>query len=315
MSAGLAYTTSDLHTVASNIGFTEGPVWTDDGRLFVTSVSRGLLYEVFLDGRPAEPAVETGGGPNGMTLAPDGTLWITQNGGEVMPTRSELPAAPSLQAWHPGADRKPRMVSTTTDLTSPSDCTFDSNCLWFTDPNGHGFGDDALPGRVFRYDTTTHQLDVMLDDVYFPNGIAFGADPSHLYVAETARNRVSRFRFGDGHLINDTPADGFAVETPDGLAVDEAGGLWVAGSKSGLLTHFDVDGRVTDELDVGKGTMPTSVCFAGPTLDTLVVTAAKGGRVLALSIDTAGLSTPRSARAALLSPEAETTDSNGGDQR
>ncbi len=71
-------------TLAENIGFTEGPVWTTDGRLFVTSVSRGALYEGFLDGRPAVAAAETGGGPNGMTLGYDGQLWITQNGGDVM---------------------------------------------------------------------------------------------------------------------------------------------------------------------------------------------------------------------------------------
>ena len=35
-------------TLASGLGFTEGPVWTRDHRLLVTSVSRGVVHEIDL---------------------------------------------------------------------------------------------------------------------------------------------------------------------------------------------------------------------------------------------------------------------------
>ena len=54
-------------TLAAGIGFTEGPLWTSDGRLLVTSMSRGLIYQfdwADLGLAPWEPsaAYETGGG-------------------------------------------------------------------------------------------------------------------------------------------------------------------------------------------------------------------------------------------------------------
>ncbi|QSE85724.1 SMP-30/gluconolactonase/LRE family protein [Rhodococcus koreensis] len=295
-------TVEDGLTLAENIGFTEGPVWTTDGRLFVTSVSRGALYEVFLDGQPAVAVAETGGGPNGMTLGCDGRLWITQNGGEAMPTRSQLHTTPSIQVWDHHAPAAPRTILSE-NVHAPSDCAFGPDgALWFTDPNGHGFGDAALPGRVWRYDPAADHATVILDDVFFPNGIAFGTSPEHLYVAETARDRVRRYVVTASTATVDHDFPEITVPTPDGITVDARGGLWVAGSKSGTVTYFDPAGQLREQLAIGKGTMPTSVCFAGAALDRLIVTVAKGGRVLAFAVDTPGLPTPPAAVPIVSSP-------------
>ncbi|NGP08034.1 SMP-30/gluconolactonase/LRE family protein [Rhodococcus sp. 14C212] len=288
----ISRTVHDGLTLGKNIGFTEGPVWTTDGRLFVTSVSRGALYEIFLDGRPAVAVAETGGGPNGMTLGCDGRLWITQNGGGAMPTRSQLPVSPSIQVWDHRAAAAPSTIFNGR-VHAPSDCTFGPDgALWFTDPNGHGFGSAALPGRVWRYDPAADHASVVLDDVFFPNGIAFGPDPEHLYVAETARNRVRRYVVTAHSATVDHDFPQITVSTPDGITIDAQGGLWVAGSKSGKVTYFDSTGQMCEQLAIGVGAMPTSVCFAGDALDRLIVTVAKGGRVLAFPVETSGLPTP-----------------------
>ncbi|MDZ4278104.1 MAG: SMP-30/gluconolactonase/LRE family protein, partial [Dehalococcoidia bacterium] len=64
--------------VAKELGFTEGPVWTRDGRLLVTSISHGVVYEAG-SGKPRVVA-ETKGGPNGMAEGGDRVLYVTQNG-------------------------------------------------------------------------------------------------------------------------------------------------------------------------------------------------------------------------------------------
>lgn len=277
-------------TVARTLGFTEGPVWTPSGRLFVTSVNRGILYEVFLDDRAPRAVAETGGGPNGMTLGTDGALWVTQNGGSAMPSRSLLEAQPCLQRVRPAA-RSVETVSSPIALDAPSDCVADQNGrIWFTDPDGHEFGSDARPGRVLRYDPATGVLESLTDDVYFPNGIALGPHGG-LYVAETARDRVTLFDVTEQGLRRDTSFR-LAVESPDGLAFDAGGGLWVAGSRSGRVSYFGIDGTLKTTLDIGSGSMPTSVCFAGPEMRTLIITVAKGGRVLALDVDVPGLRVP-----------------------
>jgi len=86
----------EYREIASDIGFTEGPLWVD-GRLLVTSVSRGLVYEVSLDGDGAAVYCETGGGPNGLSADAEGTVWVAQNGGVTVPSKSTRPVRPGLQ--------------------------------------------------------------------------------------------------------------------------------------------------------------------------------------------------------------------------
>lgn len=290
-----------FRTLAHTLGFTEGPVWTPSGRLFVTSVNRGIVYEVFLDGRTSVAIAETGGGPNGMTLGSDGALWVTQNGGHAMPSRSLLPTKPGLQRVRiDTATVSP--IPAIVGLTSPSDSVADDRGrIWFTDPDGHSFGADARPGRVLCHEITTGKTEIVAEDVYFPNGIAIDPDGRALYVAETARDRVTRFMLTQ-HGIRRDDTFNLRVGTPDGLAVDARGGIWVAGSRSGQVSYFDADGKKVTALDVGAGTMPTSVCFAGPGLGTLVITVAKGGRVLGIDVDTPGLPVPTRVSSTLAPP-------------
>src|ERR1700732_2572637 len=71
--------TYELQEVAGGLGGLEGPVWTSTGSLVVTSLSRGLLYQIGDDG--PELLAETGGGPNGLAAGPDGSIWGGPNGG------------------------------------------------------------------------------------------------------------------------------------------------------------------------------------------------------------------------------------------
>jgi gluconolactonase len=68
---------------------------------------------------------------------------------------------------------------------------------------------------------------------------------------------------------------------PDGLALGVEGRLCVAALDADAIMVFDDEGRLEQRLDFAEPTFPTNLCFAGPGLDVLVVTAAKGGRVLA----------------------------------
>ena len=64
--------------VATDLGVVEGPVWTSDGRLLVTSIGHGKIYEIG-SGDPRVVA-ETGGGPNGMAEGADGANRIGEFG-------------------------------------------------------------------------------------------------------------------------------------------------------------------------------------------------------------------------------------------
>jgi sugar lactone lactonase YvrE len=82
---------------------------------------------------------------------------------------------------------------------------------------------------------------------------------------------------------------------PDGLAVDEEGCVWVAMHDGAALLRFSPDGRHVGTLEIPVP-RPTSCCFAGPSLDRLVVTTAAsedgtGGDLFVCDVGVAGMPT------------------------
>src|SRR6478752_3988478 len=73
-------TEMDLQLVAEGFEFPEGPIAMDDGSVILTEIKAQRLTRVTPDGKKTT-VVETGGGPNGAAIGPDGAIWITNNGG------------------------------------------------------------------------------------------------------------------------------------------------------------------------------------------------------------------------------------------
>src|SRR6478735_818109 len=69
----------DFKTLATGLGFTEGPTALEDGTLWVTSIDHGVLYHLDPSGVTME-VIETGGRPNGLTVDDAGVLYVTQAG-------------------------------------------------------------------------------------------------------------------------------------------------------------------------------------------------------------------------------------------
>ncbi len=268
--------------VAEGLGFTEGPVWTQDGRLLVTSISHGAVYEIAPNG--ARVLAETGGGPNGMTEGADGALYVAQNGGIFGSERSPKPAAPGIQVIEGSAVRY-----LADGLGAPNDCCFGPDGrLYFTDPRGWASPEDLPPGRVYAMDLDGPPV-LLAEGPAFTNGIAFGPDPTQLYVAETFGRRVLVYPLRDGRL--DEPREFCRIDPgmPDGMCFDEAGHLHVASTTAEEVQVFDGDGRCVARLACGAGSMVTNCCFGGPDGRTLFVTDSRGERVLAFDLEVRGL--------------------------
>jgi gluconolactonase len=269
--------------LATDIGFTEGPVWTADARLLVVSMSRGLIYQVDANGGRVRPVAEPGAGPNGLVEDADGVLWVAQNGARHRESSSPRRAEPGIQ----------RCTGDTVDdieidgVAAPNDCTVGPDGrLWFTDPDGPAFEPSDRRGRLWALDRASGTAEPMADGLEFPNGLAFLGD--ELYVAETRTRRILRFRLTAGGA---GAPDVFANlgGSPDGMAFDVAGNLYVAAPDDDSVLVVSRQGEVYARIALGAGAFPTNVCFGGDGLRTLFVTAAGGGRVLALVREAPGL--------------------------
>lgn len=273
----------ESRVVATGVGFCEGPVWTQDGRLVFTSIQHGCLYELTRGG--ARVLVKTAGGPNGLTEGPGGVLYVAQNGGIFGGggQRSSEPAPPGIQVVR---DRSVRYVAQ--GLDAPNDLCFGPDGrLYFTDPRGP-FGPDTQPGRVYAM-ALDGTPELLVEGPAYSNGIAFGPDPTWLYVAETLKQRILRYRL-DGSEIGQpdvfcTTEPGF----PDGMCFDADGRLYVAATVGRSVLVFDAGGQRLDSLPCGETSLPTNCCFGGRDGATLFVTDSAGARVLAFDVGVRGL--------------------------
>jgi sugar lactone lactonase YvrE len=91
---------------------------------------------------------------------------------------------------------------------------------------------EAKPhGRLLAYDPISKTTRIVLDDLYFANGLALSAEEDYLLIAETPRYRILRLWL-KGPLANTVEpfADNLPL-LPDNLFMDQEGEVWVGGSK------------------------------------------------------------------------------------
>jgi sugar lactone lactonase YvrE len=130
-------------------------------------------------------------------------------------------------------------------------------------------------GALYRYDPAG-ELHTVLTKITLSNGLGWDAGGRLMYYIDSPTQRIDVFDFdaASGAVANRRPfaavpeADGI----PDGLAVDEEGGIWVALYGGGEVRRFDAAGRVSGRVEVAADNV-TACCFVG---NRLVVTAREG---------------------------------------
>jgi gluconolactonase len=272
-----------VEKLAGGFRFTEGPIWRPDGVLWFSDVIGNVtrqwspdrtVIELLRPGGYDGHSLPAGGfiGPNGATAGKDGTVLLCQHG-----NRRIVSIAPDLS------------VTTVVDsfegkrLNSPNDLVFRSDgSLYFTDPP-YGLpkhDDDPMKELPFNgvFKLTDGTLQLIIDDMTRPNGLAFSPDEKTLYVANS--DESSRFwrRYdvaADGTVRNGTvfadvsaePEDGL----PDGMKIDAEGNLWATGP--GGIWVFTPGGK---HLGTIKPPEQPANCAWGDDGKTLYITAVTG---------------------------------------
>jgi xylono-1,5-lactonase len=249
-----------FETVAEGMGFVEAPVYDQALGLLVADETVGGVWRLG-DGAP-QVVVPHRRGISGVVVHRNGSIIVSGR---------------NVAAKVPGD-----VDSSTTVLVGQ-----DRRRLAFGDMTVDGFGrvlvgafgyrphgpvvpDSPPPGQLLciERDGTIRVVD---DDVLLPNGIGLSPDARRIYHVDSVRNHVLVHDVDDGGAIG--PAELFATiehGTGDGLAVAADGSVWVAVLGGGGVLVLEADGSRRAQVQVG-GTV-TSVCFAGPDLDQLVVT-------------------------------------------
>lgn len=134
--------------------------------------------------------------------------------------------------------------------------------------------DRSRQERVWSIDVD-RTVRVVLTDVTVSNGIGFSPDGTTMYHVETRPGEVRAFDYDVTRGVASGQRTVFACGgTPDGLAVDIDGRLWVAFFGEGVVRCLTSNGDVVDEVSVGA---PHVTCpeFVGPFRDRLLITSAR----------------------------------------
>jgi gluconolactonase len=266
-----------LHT---GCRWTEGPAYFPAGRYLIFSDipnDRILRWDETTGavGVFREPARYA----NGHTVDRQGRL-VSCEQGKRRVTRTEPDGSLTVLA-----DRwDGRRLNSPNDLVEHSD-----GSIWFTDPaygidsdyEGHKADSEIGACHVFRIDPGTGAVDRVADDFDRPNGLAFGADESVLYIADSARRHIRRFDVTDpglsgGEVFATCDAGAF-----DGLRLDAAGRLW--GAAHDGLHCFDPDGTLIGKLLVPE--VVSNLTFGGPKRNHLFITASSSVYAIRVNIN------------------------------
>jgi gluconolactonase len=286
----------DIQLVTEGLEFPEGPIAMADGSIILTEIKGQRLTRVKPDGSK-EVVVETGGGPNGAAIGPDGAIYVTNNGGafEWLDVGGLTIPGPT-PASHTGGsiqrfDLKSGELTTLYDacdgkrLVGPNDLVFDkAGGIWFSDhgcstPDGRKFG-----GIYYARPDGSH-ISRQRDHLISPNGIGLSPDETVVYLADTQLARLWAFDVaGVGELA---PPPGFAPgrvvkNLPDfcyldSLAVEAGGKVCVATIIDGGITAFDPSG--TTEHFAFPDLLCTNICFGGADMMDAWVTASSTGKL------------------------------------
>lgn len=218
------------HPLASGLRYAEAPRWHGD-RLWFSDVHDFKLKTVDLDGK-VDVIADILGRPSGMGFLPDG--------------RALLATA---------LDRKLLLVDSTTvaeaaDLTHLAqgvlnDMVVDGTGRAYVGDTGFDIakGQAPRPGRtlLWREGEAARRF---AEDVVFPNGMVVTPDGRELLVAETMARRITRFAIEPDGSLSDRRVFAELDMPPDGICLDEAGGVWIGMPEAGRFVRLNRDGTL-----------------------------------------------------------------------
>lgn len=240
----------------------EGPVWDEaEGVLCWVDMLAGDVMTLNPDARverrhlaPVVAALRPRQG-GGMVLAVERGFMLVDPDGQVSPVYEAF-GDPEVRMNDGGCDRSGR---------------FFCGSMAYS----------MAPGRggLYRFDTD-HQVTQVLSGLTISNGMAWSLDGSALFYVDTGTGRIDVFDYDTeaGLMYDRRPVVeiGPDLGMPDGLAMDEEGGLWVALWQGGAVHRYDRRGRLTAVVEV-PASQVTSCAFGGARGDELYITTSREG--------------------------------------
>ena len=242
----------DAHQELLWVNQTPGP-----GQLYRATVDGSevtIVHRYDFHGSPSAFApIE--GGDAGWIVAIDRSLWRVQRDGRMVEVAAPYAQDDSTIHLNDGA----------------------------ADPRGRfwigSMANDAAVGRaaLFRFDAS-EGLRTIIEGITISNGIAWSPTGDTMYHVDSGPGTIRAFDVdGDGEISHMRPFAQFDVAregTPDGICIDEHGGMWVAVWGGYEVRHYSPEGELVGRVHVDTA-QPSSCALGGVDGTTLYITTAQ----------------------------------------
>ncbi|MBC8154668.1 MAG: SMP-30/gluconolactonase/LRE family protein [Bacteroidetes bacterium] len=269
----------EAKVLATGLSFPDGTVFDLSGRLWCAEQTGGGLFCLHTDGQTER--IPTGGRPGGLKLDYEGNIWFCDAGQNAI--RRFNPDTRHVETIVDSFDGKP--------LNYPNDLVFDrAGNLIFTCPGPlPDLGRISLGQGTVLVLTEDGSVQVVADELHYPNGLAFIPGSDTLLITETQKQRIW-CGFWDvttpswdtitvwattGNVANKTHG-------PDGLTFGPDGNIYAAIFGMGVVNVFDPDGLLLRAIPV-PGQRPIS-CIFDPGGQFLIVSETERGELIQLKI-------------------------------
>lgn len=251
--------------ISDQFTFTEGPAVDKKGNVFFTDQPQNKIWKYGTDGK-LSVFMDTSGKSNGMYFDGKGNLISCADEHD--------------QLWAIAPDRKVKILVDGfrgARLNGPNDVwVAPGGGYYFTDPYyqrdywTRQRPDPNIKGQFVYYLASGGTLPVVVaNDLKKPNGIVGTPDGKHLYVADIGADKTYVYDIGpDGSLTNKRL---YVSKGSDGMTIDEAGNIYLAGK--GVFI-YNPQGVQIGHIDIPQP-WTANVCFYGKKRDQLFVTASK----------------------------------------
>ncbi|HKD27897.1 MAG TPA: SMP-30/gluconolactonase/LRE family protein [Xanthobacteraceae bacterium] len=265
-------TSETIREIASGfggpLGPAEGPLWWKEGGYLLFSDINASKRMKYTPGQGVMVFQENTHQANGLTRDLQGRLLACEHETRRV-TRQEHDGSITVIA----NSFQGRRLNRPNDVIVKSD-----GSIYFTDPWSSPLAPEQwdLPySGVYRVTPDLGTITLLLDDMVFPNGLAFSPDESVIYIDDFRRGHIRAFDLAPNGTLAKQSDRLFADLTgpepggPDGMKVDSAGNVYCGGA--GGIYILDPTGKKLGRIVHGQPAT-TNIGFGGDDLKTLFFT-------------------------------------------
>jgi gluconolactonase len=263
--------------VASEFEFPEGPAWDPDGILYVSNCYGNWIAKITTNKTDtlAFKSDSTFQNTNGLFVSNNNIYACDFGLGKILKISRNGKVNELISGYNGKRFNRPN------DLV-----VLKNGDLYFTDPKNYGV--DKLDGRLFYYNSSMSQLQLVVDSLAFPNGLAISPLDKKLYVCESAKNHIIRFDIDKNGLPHNRQK---FIELPggdpDGLDFDVNGNLYVAHFGTGTIFVISPKGNILEKINT-PGLKPSNLEFGSEDLKTLYLTEDETNAVYKIKVKNPG---------------------------